>query len=228
MARHVRYAYFAELAQQLAVGWVATAHTLDDQAETVLHRLLRGTSWRGLRGIAPQRELAPGVLLVRPIVTETRAAVIDYLTDVGQPWCDDASNADPAYTRNRIRHELLPQLRTYNPAITTTLGQLADQAHELFADLEATVARLLHAAELPKAGAVCVLRAAVLAPAPAHHLRELFNTVWEREGWPRNNMTFALWNRVADVAQGRRAAWDLPDGLRITHTNAVVCVGPRS
>ena len=89
--------------------YVVTAHTADDQAETILHRILRGTGVGGLGGMSRTRPLGLATLL-RPLLTFRRAELEAYLHDLGQPYCDDSSNRDVRFTRNRIRHELLPWL----------------------------------------------------------------------------------------------------------------------
>jgi tRNA(Ile)-lysidine synthase len=120
-ARRARQKFFASLDATIALG-----HTRDDQAETVLFRLLRGSGLTGLSGILP---VANGI--IRPLIGTTRAEVEDYLNSRSIPWREDATNQDPAYARNRIRHELLPQLaRDWNPKITNALANLADLAHE--------------------------------------------------------------------------------------------------
>ncbi len=225
-ARRVRYDFLARVARQVGATWVATAHTLDDQAETVLHRLLRGTGLRGLRGIAAVRELVPGILLVRPMLRVSRADVIAYLTAAGHPWREDATNRDLAFTRNRIRHDLLPLLRTFNPAVESVLGRLAGQADEVFRDLEAEAERLLTAAELPAAGETAILNRDVLGAVSDQRLREMLVTLWSRRGWPRDGMTSAHWDRLLDVVRGGAPAWDLPGGLRVTATPRVVRIGP--
>jgi tRNA(Ile)-lysidine synthase len=225
-ARRVRYDFLAGVAREAGASWVGTGHTLDDQAETVLHRLIRGTGLRGLRGIAARRELAPGVQLLRPMLTVSRAEVIGYLQALGQPWREDASNRDAAFTRNRIRHELLPLLRTFNPEIDQALGRTAAQADEVYAGIEQVAAALLRAAERPRVGRVAVLDRAGLEGVAAHCLRELLHLVWEREGWARGGMTLDHWQRAADVVQGRVPAWDLPGGIRIVGTARVVRIGP--
>ena len=103
---------------------VATAHTLDDQAETVLHKLLRGAWTEGLSGIHPVVTVENGSIL-RPFLETTRAAIEQWLRQLEQPWCEDASNQDLAHTRNRIRLQLLPLLRTFNPQIAAQLARLA-------------------------------------------------------------------------------------------------------
>jgi len=125
-ARELRHQWFAGLLRQYPGGKIATAHTQDDQAETVLMRVLRGSGPRGLAGISPlQKEKS----LVRPMLCVTRAEVEAWLGTLGQAWREDASNRDLHHTRNRIRHELLPTLRRdYNPAVRQTLADLAEIA----------------------------------------------------------------------------------------------------
>jgi tRNA(Ile)-lysidine synthase len=186
---------------------------------------LRGAGLRGLRGIAARRRLAPDVTLVRPLLTATRAEVLAYLDAVGQTYREDSSNLDPAFTRNRIRHQLIPLLAAeYNPEIVAGLGRLAAQAEEAYAAEEEQACALLKAAELPCAGGVLVFDAAALTAAPRTRVRELFRLVWEREGWPMGQMSFDAWERVAAVALGEAAAADLPGGLHIHRRGRVVQV----
>src|SRR5207249_9959188 len=102
-ARRLRYEWFARLARETGAAWVATGHTADDQAETVLHRLLRGTGLRGLAGIPRRRELAPGIVLVRPLLSVRRVELLGYLAQLVQTYCEDRSNRERRYTRNRRR-----------------------------------------------------------------------------------------------------------------------------
>jgi tRNA(Ile)-lysidine synthase len=226
VARRLRYEWLARVAGEAGAGWVATGHTADDQAETVLHRLLRGTGLKGLRGTAPRRDLAPGVALVRPLLAATRAEVMAYLGAAGQSYRQDSTNLDTALTRNRIRHRLLPLLAAeYNPEIVARLGRLAEQAEEVYAAAEEQARALLAAAELPRAGGLLVFDAMRLAAAPRQRLRELFRLVWQREGWPMGAMGFDAWERVAAAAVDEAAAVDLPGGLRVRRRGRVVQVG---
>jgi tRNA(Ile)-lysidine synthase len=227
-ARHLRYKWLAELAKEAGATWVATGHTADDQAETVLHRLIRGTGIPGLRGIAASRELAAGVQLLRPMLSVTRADVLDYLHALGQPFRDDATNADTAYTRNRIRHELLPLLKTFNPAIVPVLGRLAGQAEEITADRESNTRGLLREAECPSAGGLLVFDAEKLRGFGDHALGELFRSVWQREGWSASGMTFDHWRRLAAVARGEPSAADFPGGVVARRVGRVVQLGRRT
>jgi tRNA(Ile)-lysidine synthase len=123
-ARRLRYAWFRRLLGAGEVDAVATAHTLDDQAETVLARFLRGAWTEGLAGIHPVLDFPEG-RIVRPLLMVTRAQVEEYLHGLGQMWREDSSNRHLTYTRNRIRHQLLPLLETWNPRLREHLAQTA-------------------------------------------------------------------------------------------------------
>ncbi len=125
-ARELRHEWFASLVKQGMVDKVATGHTLDDQAETVLMRMVRGTGSRGLSAISPYHSEKR---LLRPLLAVTRSELVNYLGRLNQPWREDTTNQDPKHTRNRVRHILLPLLeRDFNPAIRETLSELAEIA----------------------------------------------------------------------------------------------------
>jgi tRNA(Ile)-lysidine synthase len=121
-ARELRYNFFHQLVHTKKLNCIATAHTLDDQAETVLLRLFRGAGTRGLSGILPQTKEG----IVRPLLQFHHQELVEHLRKIKQPWREDSSNTDPNYTRNRVRQELLPLLeRVYNPNIRTALARTA-------------------------------------------------------------------------------------------------------
>jgi tRNA(Ile)-lysidine synthase len=128
--------------------------------------------------------------------------VLAYLAAISQPFRTDSTNADPRFTRNRIRHELLPLLKSFNPDVVATLAQTAEQAEELFTYLRREAEELLTQAELPRAGAVLVFDRAALESAPPHRVRDLFRLVFERECWPTDQMTAAHWHRLAALTVG--------------------------
>jgi tRNA(Ile)-lysidine synthase len=140
-ARRLRYGWFRQLMASGAVEAVATAHTRDDQAETVLGKFLRGAWTEGLGGIHPVVEFPDGRIL-RPLLGATRAEVEAYLIELGQNWRVDSSNADRAYTRNRIRRELLPLLEGWNPRLREHLAQMALLARDEEAWWATEMARL--------------------------------------------------------------------------------------
>ena len=140
-ARRVRYAWFRQLMASGMVDAVATAHTLDDQAETILGKLLRGAWTEGLSGIHPVVNFPEGCVL-RPLLGVSRPEIELYLAGLGQPWREDSSNRDPAFTRNRLRHELLPELERWNPQIRKQLAQMAELARDEESWWQSEIARL--------------------------------------------------------------------------------------
>ena len=123
--RKERYRVLAARARRGRCSAVATGHQLDDQAETVLLHLLRGTSLEGLGGIPVRRPLAPGVELIRPLLPLTRAEVLLYLKLHALKWREDASNRDPRFTRNWVRREVLPLLEKRAPGVKERLAKIA-------------------------------------------------------------------------------------------------------
>lgn len=140
-ARRVRYAWFRELMRQGPLDAVATAHTLDDQAETVLAKILRGAWTEGIAGIHPVVEFTEGRIL-RPLLGTRRAEVESYLKALCQPWREDSTNRHLTFTRNRIRHELLPGLEAWNPKLKEHLAQMAEIARDEEGWWDAEVVRL--------------------------------------------------------------------------------------
>jgi tRNA(Ile)-lysidine synthase len=137
-ARALRYSYFGQLMSEPSGGAprldkIATGHTLDDQAETVLMRAVRGTGMRGLAGIYPIFELEeddePAGEVIRPVLGVRHDELRHYLEDIGQIWREDSSNLDAKFTRNRMRHSVMPVLeRQFNPAVCEALNELAEIA----------------------------------------------------------------------------------------------------
>lgn len=119
--RLARQQFFGDAVSSLGADRMAVAHTRDDQAETVLLRLVRGAGPAGLAAIAPRRDR-----LVRPLLELTRAELRGYLESIGESWHEDATNVDRAIPRNRIRHDILPLLRELNPRADAALARTAD------------------------------------------------------------------------------------------------------
>jgi tRNA(Ile)-lysidine synthase len=147
-ARNLRYAFFRQLIADGQVDAVATAHTLDDQAETVLHKLLRGAWTEGLSGIHPVLAVEPGSIL-RPFLDNSHETLEAWLQSLPQPWREDASNQHLVHTRNRIRRQLLPLLRTFNPQIAGQLARLASISADEEAYWQRELQRLLPPLLLP-------------------------------------------------------------------------------
>ncbi len=150
-ARNLRYAAFQQLMSAGTTDAILTAHTLDDQAETVLMKLLRGAWTDGLSGIYPLISLTKPFTgrIIRPFLCTRREQIETYLCDQNQPWREDSSNSDTHHTRNRVRHELIPTLRTYNPNLDQMLANTAELAREEELRWQAELARLLPQILLP-------------------------------------------------------------------------------
>jgi tRNA(Ile)-lysidine synthase len=132
-ARRLRLEALSRIAQSAGCAWVATGHQKNDNAETIIQRLRRGTGFRGLAGIQPIRRFAAGPWFASPLLCVTREEVLGYLTAHKLTWREDRSNLDPAYTRNYIRHRLLPALQRQSQAsLVEELAELAASARGLY------------------------------------------------------------------------------------------------
>ncbi|MBC8141337.1 MAG: tRNA lysidine(34) synthetase TilS, partial [Armatimonadetes bacterium] len=127
-ARADRYDFLTETAHEWDANCLAVAHTADDQAETVLQRVLRGTSVDGLAGIPPTRALAPGVTIIRPLLSVSRAEVEAFCTGNAITPRQDPTNAGTKYTRSRLRQAMPAIARDFNPRLGDALRRLSDNA----------------------------------------------------------------------------------------------------
>ena len=132
-ARRRRYAFLLDAARQVGAGYIAAGHHADDNTETIIERIVRGSHLRGVRGIAPARPIGDGgLMLVRPLLETRRSEIEAYCQRQNLTWRTDHTNADTAFRRNFIRHELLPLLRErMNPAVDDALRRLASAAGEV-------------------------------------------------------------------------------------------------
>ena len=137
--REERYAFFEEIAEKVGANHIATAHTANDNAETILMNLLRGTGISGLKGIEPIRDGR----YIRPLITCTRKQIEAYCAEKNLQPCIDQTNFENIYTRNKIRNELLPMLeQEFNPNIITGLNRLGDLVQEEEACWEKQLAQI--------------------------------------------------------------------------------------
>ncbi len=129
-ARRARYDFLAQVAKQVAIDCVAVAHHADDQAETILMHIARGSGLRGLRGMRPVSTLPgqPDIRLLRPLLGCSRADIEAYCAQHKLTFCTDASNSDLRYRRNFIRSEIIPRLQRLNPAVVGALQRLGESA----------------------------------------------------------------------------------------------------
>ena len=193
-ARRARRTFFHDLIRRDHTDQIALGHTRDDQAETVLFRMLRGSGLAGLAGILPVT--AEG--LFRPLLGVTRIEVEDYLRQRGIPRREDASNREAKFARNRIRHELLPRLKQdWNPRVDEALAQMADLAYEEERWWAAEVARCAKQLLAISPGAVEV-PASELAKLPRSLARRLIrHAIREAKG----NLRGVEFSHIEDVLE---------------------------
>ena len=221
-ARRLRQEFFTAVAREHGARFVVVAHTADDQAETILHRSLRGTGLAGLAGMASARELSHGVALLRPLLAVPRRVTRAYLDSRGQSWMEDATNADVRYARNFLRHEVLARCEAGPyPAATAALVRLGGQAAAAAGAVRSAAEHMLEAHAQRRPDGMILLQAWKLAGLDRHLLAEIFVALWCREGWPQRDMTDRHYRRLAEMAASAAdpAATapppiDLPGGVR--------------
>jgi tRNA(Ile)-lysidine synthase len=218
VARRERYAFFERVALSIGAEYVLLGHHADDNVETIVHRVLRGTGIRGLAGIPPGRSLRPGsgILLVRPLLTFRREELRRYLNEVGAAYRDDASNQVLDTTRNRIRHQLLPELAAeFNPQVCEAVLRLAEQARWIDQYIRATVEKSFEALVISRTDQELVLNAAALARKGRIVQTELLRTAIVAFGQGEQDLTFehlkAVAGLLSEPKSGRQLV--LPGGM---------------
>ncbi len=228
-----RYAFLQSTAEKIGARYVALGHTADDQVETVLFNLLRGTGLSGLAGMPRARALGSATSLIRPMLDVRRSEVLEYLDQIGQSYRTDPSNTSADFTRNRIRNEVLPSLRekfsTDIDQAVVRMAQLAGDAQALVENLaddllERCLAGHRQAPEVR-------LSVAPLAAANRHLVREMFVALWRRMDWPLVNMGFADWDALAEMALPAGATQPcncrtFPGNIQVRREDGALVVSP--
>jgi tRNA(Ile)-lysidine synthase len=162
-ARRIRYRFLLRAAGRVEATVVHTGHTLDDQAETVLDRMLRGAGIRGLRGILPDRALGrrSGIRLQRPLLGVRRGALRTWLKQRGIPWREDPTNHDGSNRRSQIRLGLLPDVESIRPGGIDALARIADRARETWSLIKVQTVRHARRAIRTEGGAIVLSREAL-------------------------------------------------------------------
>jgi tRNA(Ile)-lysidine synthase len=222
-AREARYKFLTQSAEQIGARFVATAHTADDQIETVLHRILRGTGIDGLTGIPFTRQLSASVTLIRPMLGVTRTEVVTCLEALQQDYCNDSSNQSLEFTRNWIRNELLPSIRErVNPDVDRALLRLAQQAAEQRAEISPQVERRFAECVGFPEHRISIATVSLTNESP-FVIRELCRRVWKQAGWPLRDMGFAQWQQLADLIVGNESrVISFPGAIRAEARNGRV------
>ena len=221
-ARQARYEFLRAAARQADCPTIATGHQADDNVETVLHRILRGTGLAGLRGIRPKRKLqspAGELWLVRPMLAVTRAEGEAYVAGLGLRWRTDPTNADKTHcTRNRIRHELLPLLRRqYNPQVDRAITRLATLAEWAGPQLDEFASRSLEPLIVEKGEGRLVLTCAGLMQEDQATAAQVVRAALARMGVPLRGIGLDHVQAVCDLLArpAGTTGVDLPGSLRV-------------
>lgn len=210
-AREARYAFLARTCRAVAADGVATGHTRDDQAETVLMMLIRGAGPRGIRGV-DRLSMRWGVRVIRPLLECGRDDILRFLRAEGLAWRDDASNRDERFLRNRVRHEILPLLiRRGNPGVVDVLVRTADVFGEEDAWLQRLAAERLVRCRDPKANGG--LRVPLLRNEPQALRRRIVRQWLQEEDVGAARLDFALIERVVKLLDSESGTKRVPLGI---------------
>lgn len=220
-ARKARLDWLGSVAMRRGAGAVVLGHTLDDQAETVLHRVLRGTGLRGMAAIPSRRRLLQSVVLLRPFLGVTRQQIRDWLALENQAYREDASNADLNQTRARIRNDLIPKLEAEcNPKVKEALARLAGFAAEANRAIERPLLTAETKAVLSSnADSVVYSKRAFTRCAMVIRV-ELVRLAWRRFGWPEGAMTQSRWKRLARLADESPSRFAIGSGVEVEVTES--------
>lgn len=228
--RAERYRYLERLGGDVGARYIATAHTADDQAETILHRIIRGTGVAGLAGIPLARTLGHASL-IRPMLGVRRQEVLAYLQNLGQTYRTDASNANRRFMRNRIRHELLPLLvNDFNPQAVDALlrlGRVASDAHDALN--KACLDELYReSVKLTAEGGVSIDCECLAARTP-FLIHETLIRAYREQGWPLQPMGQTQWELLGQMLRSTAADTSpimLPGAIRATRLGSQLVLQP--
>lgn len=211
-ARAARYAFLEEVQAKHKARKIAMGHTLNDQAETVLMRLLRGSGAKGLAGIPPRRGS-----IVRPLIEVEEPEIRAYLEQQGQEFMTDSSNLETLYLRNKIRLNLLPQLLEYQPRLVRRLGKLAELLQEENAFLEEQAADWIRARISSAADQSAILPLSPFLAAPAILQKHMVRLMIMRVQKNLRRIDLGHIEAIIRLAQGRTRGTrlHLPNGLLV-------------
>ncbi len=212
--RLTRYRELSGIAHEVGARYILMGHTIDDQIETILFRILRGTGLEGLRGIPTIRLIDDSISVARPLLQTRRQLIQCWLQEIGQAYCIDETNRELRYSRNYLRHRLLPELRErFGESICDSILRLSEQAEENQHFLGEQTKPLWRAV---KTGRDVEIDCRGLQDQPVILLRHLMIQIWKKQRWPRQAMTFSWWTKLADAVRdgADNLVLNLPSSLR--------------
>ncbi|MCQ9206329.1 MAG: tRNA lysidine(34) synthetase TilS [Omnitrophica bacterium] len=213
--REERYDFFKNAAVKLGIRTVATAHTLDDQAETVLMRILKGATLRGVVGIHPVR-IDKKVKFIRPLLEIEKKEILEYLRTKRIPFRIDATNAENKFLRNNIRNRIIPYLEKINPRLKRSLSNLAESLRGDFEFIEEEAKKLKPAIRSGKHLRYVLLRDILLQPKALQ--KEILREAFRLAGGNIKKLTFRHWKDIDYFFRTKSTgkSLDLPGGVKVT------------
>ena len=217
IAREERYKFFNDAARAVKADVVATGHTLDDQAETILMRIIKGASLKGIIGISPVREEG-SLKIIRPLFELEKGEIERHLDERGLEYRVDSTNAAPIYFRNVIRKDIIPFLEKYNPRVKRALCSLAEHLREDFEFINEAKSTVSHFAR--SAGASLEIKLKDLAIQPKALQKEIVRDALDKIGGEVKRLNFRHWKEMEQFIKHKRkgSSIDLPGDIRVTRT----------
>lgn len=220
--RQKRYEFLVKTARENNCGLIATGHTMDDQAETVLMRCVKGSSSEGLSGIPPVRRERE-IMVIRPLIRTARSEIIEYLRLTGTAFVEDPSNHDKRFLRNRLRHEIFPLLESINPRVKRSMANLADSVRDDMS-LLGEMKRRIRDTRSGTLHAGVDLRISDVILQPKSLRKEIFKDIFSASGGNVKKLTFRHWMEfealIRSGEEGR--ALDLPGKVRVSRKNGAL------
>jgi len=211
LARKARYQVLNGIAKKYCASRIATGHTADDQAETVLMRFLRGSGRKGLGGIPPIREGK----FIRPLIEITREEIMEYLGENKVKWIMDSSNLKTVYLRNKLRKELIPALKRFNPNIISHLAKISSDFRDDDSFLNAIAMKIWKRVADVSRSKVCINIPLLLSTSPSIQKRLIMRSIKEILGSTRG-ISHSHYEMILEAAQSRSPNLEivLPGDLR--------------
>ena len=222
LLRDQRFNFFADAMRNTGARYLALAHTREDQVETVLQRILRGSGLRGLSGIHPFRSFGEDWVIARPLLGASKVLLRDVLAEHQAAYHEDATNFDMRWVRNWMRHELLPSLQSRYEQAPAAIVRLSQQADEASAALQIWASRLSDRSVRFTTTKI-EIDLEPLADTPEIVIREMLYLIWQHQDWPLRAMSFDHWQAVSQglTLAGETLAFDLPGLIHFTCSGKV-------
>ena len=224
--RDQRYDFLRRTAQATGARYISLAHSLDDNVETVLHHLMRGTGPSGLAGIAASRtagsdRMSQDFVVIRPILSVRRDLIRQSLQEIGQEWCEDSSNEDTKYRRNWIRAELIPLMQSQYPALIDAVGRAIETQRDWRETIQELANEWIHR-HVVSESPLAIRRPSGSASAVVVFALQM---LWQRQLWSTTHMTQASWKRiVGTLAENAEERYSLPGDVDVVASKDQVTI----